>query len=186
MAFVSKLMAPVNKIKHRWNEYNKQHKEERKKWKQKNLEKKLKKQQAEKQSQSLIETTAQTEVPDLSTISIAIPGSVLENAQSAELRTYLAGQIARAGCIFKVNEIVVYDDYADEANAKKATLQDSVSLKTVRQCCVQLGRMLQYLECPQYLRKYFFTIHNDLKYAGLLNPLDAPHHLRQSNSFVYR
>lgn len=35
---------------------------------------------------------------DLSTISIAIPGSILDNAQSAELRTYLAGQIARAAC----------------------------------------------------------------------------------------
>lgn len=176
-------MAPVNKVKKSWNEINKQHKEDRKKWKQKSLEKKLKKQQAiQKQPQSSTQTAPQ----ELSTISIAIPGSVLENAQSAELRTYLAGQIARAGCIFKVNEIVVYDDYADEANSKKATLQDSVSLKTVRQCCVQLARILQYLECPQYLRKYFFTIHNDLKYAGLLNPLDAPHHLRQTNSFAYR
>lgn len=35
---------------------------------------------------------------ELSTISIAIPGSILDNAQSAELRTYLAGQIARAAC----------------------------------------------------------------------------------------
>lgn len=35
---------------------------------------------------------------NLSTISIAIPGSILENAQSQELRTYLAGQIARAAC----------------------------------------------------------------------------------------
>ena len=27
-------------------------------------------------------------------------------------------------------------------------------------------RILQYLECPQYLRKYFFPVHQDLKYAG--------------------
>lgn len=180
-------MAPVTKVRKSWNEINKQHKEERKKWKHKNLEKKLKKQQAvQNKSQSSTETTKTELRQELSTISIAIPGSVLENAQSAELRTYLAGQIARAGCIYKVNEIVVYDDYADEASAKKSSLQDSVGLKTVRQCCAQLGRILQYLECPQYLRKHFFTIHNDLKFAGLLNPLDAPHHLRQTNSFAYR
>lgn len=46
----------------------------------------------------------------ISTVSIAIPGSILENAQSPELRTYLAGQLARAACIFKVDEVIVYDD----------------------------------------------------------------------------
>ena len=35
---------------------------------------------------------------DLSTISIAVPGSILDNAQSVELRSYLAGQVARAAC----------------------------------------------------------------------------------------
>ena len=31
---------------------------------------------------------------------------------------------------------------------------------------VQLARILQYLECPQYLRKAFFPQHKDLQYAG--------------------
>lgn len=35
---------------------------------------------------------------NLSTVSLAIPASILDNAQSLELRTYLAGQIARAAC----------------------------------------------------------------------------------------
>lgn len=39
------------------------------------------------------------------TLSIAVPGSILDNAQSPELRTYLAGQIARAACIFKIDEV---------------------------------------------------------------------------------
>ena len=51
---------------------------------------------------------------------------------------------------------------------------------------VQLARILQYLECPQYLRKHFFPIHEDLKYAGVLNPTDMPHHLRASEESVYR
>lgn len=44
------------------------------------------------------------------TLSVALPGSILDNAQSPELRTYLAGQIARACAIFCVDEIVVFDE----------------------------------------------------------------------------
>lgn len=177
----------VQTKKLKWSEINKQNKEERKKRKQQKLEKRLKKEQKQTETDEKQNELQETEKPrGLSTVSIAVPGSILENAQSAELRSYLAGQIARAACVFKIDEVVVFDDYADEANAKKGTLQDSTGLQTVRQCCVQLGRILQYLECPQYLRKHFFPIHNDLKYAGLLNPLDAPHHLRQNNTFAFR
>lgn len=48
------------------------------------------------------------------TVSVALPGSVLDNAQSAELRTYLAGQIARACVVFCVDEIVVFDEQGDD------------------------------------------------------------------------
>ncbi|CAG8545553.1 13020_t:CDS:2, partial [Acaulospora colombiana] len=51
-------------------------------------------------------------------VSVALPGSIIENAQSIELKTYLAGQ--------------------------------------------------------------------DLKYAGLLNPLDCPHHVRQDEKSQFR
>lgn len=44
------------------------------------------------------------------TVSVAVPGSVLDNAQSPELRTYLAGQIARACVVFCVDEIIVFDE----------------------------------------------------------------------------
>lgn len=49
-----------------------------------------------------------------------------------------------------------------------------------------LARILQYLECPQYLRKNFFPVHRDLKFAGLLNPLDCPHHVRIDEYTPYR
>ncbi|XP_034047404.1 putative methyltransferase C9orf114 homolog isoform X2 [Thalassophryne amazonica] len=52
--------------------------------------------------------------------------------------------------------------------------------------CIQLARILQYLECPQYLRKWFFPKHQDLQYAGLLNPLDSPHHMRIDEESEYR
>lgn len=44
------------------------------------------------------------------TISIAVPGQFLNNAQSAELRTYMAGQIARAATLYRVDEIIIYDE----------------------------------------------------------------------------
>ena len=43
-------------------------------------------------------------------MSIALPGSIVDNAQSAELRTYLAGQIGRALAVFNIDEIVIFRD----------------------------------------------------------------------------
>ena len=100
-----------------------------------------------------------------------MPGSILDNAQSAELRTYLAGQVARALAVFNVDEVIVFND------DKEDSLGDGNS---------QLINILKFLECPQYLRKDFFPIHNDLKYAGVLNPTDMPHHLRAFEESIYR
>ncbi|XP_018564255.1 putative methyltransferase C9orf114 [Anoplophora glabripennis] len=186
-------MAPINTEKtkkQKWSDINKIKKEEKKKWKEQNMMRKLNKKKLNV-DKTVPEETLETPKIDkistfISTLSIAVPGSILENAQSHELRTYLAGQIARAACIFQVDEIVVFDDYGDEANSKKSTIEDNGGLITARHSCVQLGRILQYLECPQYLRKSFFPIHNDLKYCGILNPLNAPHHMGPNDQFAYR
>lgn len=185
-------MAPIDtdKIKKKkWSDLNKTKKEEKKKWKEQNLLKKLEKSKLElnETSEIIVDPPKVENKPTfISTLSIAVPGSILENAQSQELRTYLAGQIARAACIFQVDEIVVFDDYGDEANSKKSTIESNDGLVMARHSCVQLGRILQYLECPQYLRKNFFPIHNDLKYCGILNPLNAPHHMGPNDEFTYR
>jgi len=125
---------------------------------------------------------------ELSTISIAVPGSILENAQSPELRSYLAGQVARAACIFQADEVVIFDDIGVKNTSSTAgtTQIDDDGDKRVRRCASQFAKILQYLECPQYLRKTFFPMHKDLQYSGLLNPLDSQHHLRQTNDFLYR
>ena len=34
-----------------------------------------------------------------------------------------------------------------------------------------LARVLQYVECPQYLRKTLFPVHTDLKFAGVCHLL---------------
>ncbi|CAL8278647.1 unnamed protein product [Merluccius merluccius] len=117
------------------------------------------------------------------TVSVALPGSVLDNAQSTELRTYLAGQIARACVVFCVDEIVIFDEEGEDV---KSVEGDYRGVGKKGHACIQLARILQYLECPQYLRKCFFPMHQDLQYAGLLNPLDIPHHMRIDEEFEYR
>uniref|UniRef100_A0A8C9ZCK4 28S rRNA (uridine-N(3))-methyltransferase n=1 Tax=Sander lucioperca TaxID=283035 RepID=A0A8C9ZCK4_SANLU len=117
------------------------------------------------------------------TVSVALPGSVLDNAQSTELRTYLAGQIARACVVFCVDEIVVFDEQGEDVKSVEGEFK-GVGKKG--HACIQLARILQYLECPQYLRKWFFPKHKDLQYAGLLNPLDSPHHMRIDDESEYR
>ncbi|KAF5893837.1 putative methyltransferase C9orf114 [Clarias magur] len=120
----------------------------------------------------------------LYTVSVALPGSVLDNAQSPELRTYLAGQIARACAVFCVDEVVVFDEQGEDT---KATIEGEFKgVGKKGQACVQLARILQFLECPQYLRKVFFPKHHDLQFAGLLNPLDSPHHMRIDEEAKFR
>lgn len=114
------------------------------------------------------------------TLSMALPGSILDNAQTKELKTYLAGQIARAAVIFQVDEIVVFDD---QLGSRTTT---GVPTKRAQDCHVFMARILQYLETPQYLRRALFPMHSDLSCAGLLNPLDCPHHLRAHEWSGYR
>lgn len=125
---------------------------------------------------------------NVSTLSIAVPGSILENCQTDELRAYMASQIARSACIYNVDEIIIFDDLGSKSssNVKVCTIETAEGTQRARQSLVQLARILQYLECPQYLRKYFFPTHKDLRNVGLLPPLDAPHHLRADNNFEYR
>lgn len=171
-----------------WREIN----QERKALKRKRNEEKIVKREKKLALEKEVELKQKEEIyrekkySEISTVSIAVPGSILENAQSAELRTYLSGQIARAACVFCVDEVIVYDDIGDKLGTKKSKLEEADGVKVARKSCVQLARILQYLECPQYLRKHFFPIHKDLEFAGLLNPLDAPHHLRMSNDFKFR
>ncbi|XP_070532533.1 putative methyltransferase C9orf114 isoform X1 [Ptychodera flava] len=117
------------------------------------------------------------------TISIALPGSILDNAQSPELRTYLAGQIARACVVFNVDEIIIFDE---SGTTKQSTEGVFEGIGKKGNANVQLARILQYLECPQYLRKSFFPKHSDLQYAGVLNPLDCPHHMRTDDESEFR
>eukprot|EP00562_Extubocellulus_spinifer_P005788 CAMPEP_0178514608 /NCGR_PEP_ID=MMETSP0696-20121128/24105_1 /TAXON_ID=265572 /ORGANISM="Extubocellulus spinifer, Strain CCMP396" /LENGTH=499 /DNA_ID=CAMNT_0020144697 /DNA_START=4 /DNA_END=1503 /DNA_ORIENTATION=- len=165
------------------------------------------------------------------TISMAVPGSVVSNAQTRELRTQLVGQIARAAAIYHVDEIIVFDDLLSsnmrdnhhgrshrggrggegsggkrdyDRNKNKRTSTDSGDKDGAEQKRdgdndhdnreryqssdphTFMARVLQYIDCPQYLRRSFFPMHGDLQFAGLLPPLDAPHHVRAGEKSTYR
>lgn len=148
------------------------------------------------------------------TVSIAVPGSFVSNAQTRELQTQLAGQIARAAAVYRVDEIVVFDDGLGSqlktvSNYRRGAQQQGSHRREVEhgesdvkvQSSIEknsnkpqlstdphafLARILQYCECPQYLRRKFFPMHPDLQFAGLLPPLDMPHHLRRGDVAAFR
>lgn len=84
------------------------------------------------------------------TVSIAVPGSVIDNTQTMELATAVAGQIARTAAIFNIDEVIVIDD------------SPAAEPGSVGAGAAFLARVLQFMETPQYLRKYVLlhTIHH--------------------------
>jgi len=105
------------------------------------------------------------------TITIAVAGTVLDNAVSPQRKAYLAGQIARAIAIFNVDEVLVFSD--------QGTFSESHG-------CTLMALLLHYLECPPYLKKNLFKLESDLQYAGLIPPLCLPHHFSKDDVVPYR
>jgi predicted SPOUT superfamily RNA methylase MTH1 len=94
-------------------------------------------------------------------LSIAIPASVVSDTPHLREKTAKIGLIARAVAIFKISEIMIYQD-----NPKISQVADAELI----------AALLTYIETPQYLRKRLFKIRPELQYAGILPPLRTPHH----------
>ena len=147
------------------------------------------------------------------TLSIALPGSIVAklvslarsllssplmkidySAQTPELQTLLAGQIARALAVFCVDEVVVFDDGSvtqdtETQTASSNTLENGggkVSYTGYTDPNYFLAHILSYLETPPSLRKDLFPLHPDLRLAGSLPSLDMPHHPRRHEWCQYR
>lgn len=90
-------------------------------------------------------------------LSVAIPESALLDESLKIDKTRKVSLIARACAIFQVRTIYVYRDGAES---------DGSLLTTI----------LRYLETPQFLRRRMFPMVNDLKFAGVLQPLRIPSH----------
>ncbi|XP_042020819.1 putative methyltransferase C9orf114 isoform X1 [Salvia splendens] len=127
------------------------------------------------------EQPSPTETP---TITVALPGSIINNTQSLELATRLAGQVARAAAIFRIDEVVVFDSKNTSEDISIDIIGDDSGENDSG--AAFLMRILRYLETPQYLRKSLFPMHSSLRVVGLLPPLDAPHHLRKHEWATYR
>ncbi|KAI3639527.1 hypothetical protein MIR68_002221 [Amoeboaphelidium protococcarum] len=137
-----------------------------------------------------------SQTPQTRTVSIAFPSSILDNAQSPDLKTYLIGQIARSMVIFKVDEVIAFQQESSKGQSEKREGDqhndddggEEFSPSSSKRFNSQtfMTHVLRYLETPQYLRKSLFPHHPNLKFAGLLNPIDAPHHLRKTELSEYR
>jgi len=88
---------------------------------------------------------------------VAIPSSALVNETDDKIKAYKVWQIARASAIFKIEMIYIYKD------PRKNETE-------------YIKEILEYLETPQYLRKYLIPLKQSLRFAGLLPPLSIPSH----------
>jgi hypothetical protein len=135
-----RISRPVRPLKASTNPTDwRRYKEQLRAWKNAGLNKQLDAEQAEEieqQTSASSYTTSQNIKGRSYTLSIALPASILRNAQSKELRTYLAGQIGRAACIFNIDEIIVFND--DETTEQIDDNPFSAS--------EQFLRLLEYLE----------------------------------------
>jgi hypothetical protein len=79
------------------------------------------------------------------------------NEGDEKIKTYKVGQIARALAVFRIDDVYVYND--PKLDESKFIIE-----------------ILEYLNTPQYLRKTLFPLKGELKYAGVLPPLQIPSH----------
>ncbi|KAL8823614.1 MAG: hypothetical protein Q9191_005702 [Dirinaria sp. TL-2023a] len=125
------------------------------------------------------------------TLSIALPGSIIANAQSPDLKAQLAGQIARALAVFCVDEIVIFDDgHTPTQNSYRGGApsggRNEDYYTGYNDPSYFLMHLLSYLETPPHLRQRLFPMHPDLQKAGALPSLDMPHHMRPQEWCQYR
>ncbi|KAF2109705.1 putative RNA methyltransferase [Lophiotrema nucula] len=142
------------------------------------------------------------------TLSVALPGSIINNLKNPELKTQLAGRIARALAVFSVDEVIIFDDAPTEIsdNVKpilqrlakhrkesQSNIPKSDVLAEVRPDAEPwenpdqfLYHLLTYMETPPHLRTTLFPHHSNLKWAGALQSLDMPHHMKASEWCQYR
>jgi predicted SPOUT superfamily RNA methylase MTH1 len=94
-------------------------------------------------------------------LSVAIPASIVSDTPHLREKTGKLGSIARACSIFGVSDIVLYVDDARRGQEADLALCDEI---------------LGFAETPQYLRKRLFRLTANLRFTGILAPLQTPPH----------
>jgi len=90
-------------------------------------------------------------------LTIMIPSSLTIGCADERIRAYRVGQVARAASIFGVDEIVIYRD---------RSFDDATFIR----------ELLEYANCPPHLKRHLFPISKNLKFAGIIPPLQTPSH----------
>jgi len=118
-------------------------------------------------------------------------------------KNHLAASIARAAAVFCVDEVIVFDDDPSTIspyleNLRKQHQSGTKASKADLQALVDpaeegyhnpdqfLFHLLNYLECPPFLRVPLIAKHPNLNKAGVLPSTDMPHHLRAHDWCQYR
>jgi methyltransferase len=94
-------------------------------------------------------------------LSVAIPDSSLIDSKSLLEKSLRVAQFARSLSIFRVEKVYVYKDMSTTATPHDFKL---------------LTLLLEYLDTPQYLRKLLYPKMKYLQFAGMLPPIQSPHH----------
>ncbi len=97
-------------------------------------------------------------------LSVAIPESALSDESLKIDKTRKISVLARACAIFKIDTIYVYQEGNNKGDGALMIM------------------ILRYLETPQFLRRRLFPKMNDLKFAGVLQPLRIASHVTPANS----
>lgn len=104
-------------------------------------------------------------------LSIFIPNSFLSESKDLKVRTYKVGTLGRALAVYRVNNVVIYND---AQVSEQEGLEDGEFI----------AEILRYMNTPQYLRKRAFPLRPELKHVGILPPLRTPHHPVDKNPQV--
>jgi methyltransferase len=99
--------------------------------------------------------------------SVAIPDSSISDQRAKRDKSIKIAQFARTFSIFRVKRIYIYHDRTSDIDK-----QDVHILETI----------LGYLDTPQYLRRRLYPLTPELQYAGILHPIQAPHHKKFENT----
>ena len=125
---------------------------------------------------------------EASMITVAVPASILAFAGTlVEQQTLVAGQLARALLVFGAHQVLVYPDPRGAEEGAEPGPDESW-------CVEWLCRMLEYIECPPYLRRHMFgsheqgEMHEALAHCHTLGVarVDAMHHLRSGEWSRFR
>ncbi len=93
-------------------------------------------------------------------IHVLIPSTYAEDAAHLREKTMRIGFLFRAMTIFRVSQMIIYEEEPEKP---------SENSELIKLLC-------DYLSTPPYLRKKLYRLRPELRYAGLLPPLNIPTH----------